>query len=242
MADRIRKGREWAGVLALCVIVHVGVGRADPEPRDAGGERNLVMGTGEAREPQPFTREQRMLDAVRRGDRATVEAALSLGVPVDTADDLKRSALLLAARDAGDLDLVRLLHERGAEIDRADASGRTPLSYAAEAGRLALVRYLLSEGAGVDSRDRRSRTPLFHAVLGNQPEVVAVLLERGAAVDAADRFRDTPFIMACAKGHSEVAALLRERGADPSARNQEGRSAADRAAPGLDLCRETPPS
>lgn len=240
----LRSSVRWlARAAALSVFAPAIVWGAEPEqpgaagsPGTTGGERNLIMGTGEPRDPQPFTREQRMLDAVRHGDRATVERALELGVAVETADDLKRSALLLAARDAGDLDLVRFLHERGAQIDRADASGRTPLSYAASAGRTEIARYLLANGAALDSSDRRGRTPLFHAVLGNQLEMVRDLLERGAEVESADRFADTPFIMACAKGFAEIAQLLLDQGADRAARNQEGRSAADRAAPGLDVC------
>jgi len=201
------------------------------------GPRNLIMGTGEAREPQPFTREQRLLDAARRGDRETVERALALGVPVDSADDLSRSALLLAARDAGDLDLVRYLHDQGGAIDRADAGGRTPLSFSASAGRLDLVRYFVAEGAEVDNPDGRGRTPLFHAVLGNQIETVRYLIEQGADVNVKDRFSDTPLMMACSKGYAEMAGLLIDHGADRSARDQEGRTAADRAAPSLEVCR-----
>lgn len=239
MIEALSIPRCLARALALGILAPVAfaAATASAEPGGATGDRNLIMGTGEMREPQPFTREQRLLDAVRRDDRATVEAALDLGVPVDSADDLQRSALLLAARDAGDVELVRFLHERGGAIDRPDSSGRTPLSYAASAGRVELARYLVEQGAEVDRRDRRKRTPLYHAVVGNQPEMVAWLLDHGADVDVKDRFLDTPLIMACAKGEREVAQLLIERGADRSARNQDGRSAEDRAAQGMDICR-----
>jgi hypothetical protein len=212
------------------------VGTEESVP-DLGGARNLIMGTGEAPEPQPFTREQRLLEAARRGDRETVERALELGVPVDSADDLARSALLLAARDAGDLELVRFLHERGGAIDRPDAGGRTPLSFSASAGRLDLVQYFIAEGAEVDTPDRRGRTPLFHAVLDDQIEMVTYLIGQGADVNVKDRFADTPLMMACSKGYAAMARLLLDHDADATARNQEGRSAADRAAPSLDVCR-----
>jgi ankyrin repeat protein len=66
---------------------------------------------------------------------------------------------------------------------------------------------------------------------------VAFLLARGADPNAAARFQDTPLMLACVQGRGEIAALLLQRGADPSLRNQEGRTAADRAAPGTDVCR-----
>lgn len=203
----------------------------------AAGQQNRAMGTGESRDPQPFTREQRLLEAARQGDRAVVERALELGAPVEARDDLGRSVLLLAVRDARDLSLVRFLRERGASVDVADLAGRTPLSFAAASGRLDLVAYLVGQGARIDAADERGRTPLFHAVLGNHREVVDWLLERGAEVDVRDRFRDTPLILACAKGHAEMAALLRRHAADPTLRDQEGRSLPERSAIEVEACR-----
>ena len=60
--------------------------------------------------------------------------------PSTTKDDLGRTALLLAARDAGSLELVRFLHAKGAAVDEPDVGGRAALSYAAESGRLDIVR------------------------------------------------------------------------------------------------------
>ncbi|HKJ24604.1 MAG TPA: ankyrin repeat domain-containing protein [Myxococcota bacterium] len=212
---------------------------APPVVTGAGSEagRNLVMGTGEPVEPRPFTLEDRLLDAVRRGDRAAVERTLEAGVAVDSADALGRSTLLLATRDAGSLELAQLLHARGASVDRADAEGRTPLSYAAAAGRLEIVRWLIDEGARVDAPDDRGRTPLFQAVLRDRRDVVADLIEHGADPNVSDRFRDTPLMLACAKGFDAMARLLLDHGADPAARDQEGRTAAERAAPNAPACR-----
>jgi ankyrin repeat protein len=44
--------------------------------------------------------------------------------------------------------------------------------------------------------------------------------------------------MACAKGFDAMARLLLAHGADPTARDQEGRTAAERAAPNAPSCRE----
>jgi ankyrin repeat protein len=213
---------------------------ASSEPRDGESGRNLLMGTGEPLEPAPFTLEQRFLHAVRKGDRSTVERALELGVSVDTKDDLGRSALLLAARDAGSLELVRFLRERGAAVDEPDLGGRTALSFAAGKGRLELVRYLVSQGAAVDRADHQGRTPLFHAVFGNHVDVVSFLLGKGAEVNPRDQFLDTPLMAACAKGLGEMAELLLTHGADPALRDQEGRTARERAAPGTAPCLRPP--
>jgi ankyrin repeat protein len=99
------------------------------------------------------------------GNTGGVRQLLDLGVPVDApypAGDPyygipKNSTALQVAAWRGRHDTVKLLIERGAAIDRADANGRTPLALA--------VR------AAVDSywSDRRS------------PESVRALLEAGAS-------------------------------------------------------------
>lgn len=215
---------------------------ASPTPRPVAAERNLLMGTGEPRRAEPFTLQQRLLDAVRRNDRATIERAVELGATLDAKDDIGRSTVLLAVLDAQSLDLVRWLHGRGVAVDEADSGGRTPLSFAAANGQLDIVRYLVDQGAKVDGRDVQQRTPLFHAALGGHRDVIAFLLDHGADVNVRDQFGDTPLIVACAKGHDATAALLLERGADPSLKDQEGRTARERAAPGTAACLSPTPS
>jgi len=196
------------------------------------------MGTGEPREPQAFTLEQRLRDAVERNDRATIEKALARGADLQAKDDLDRSVVLLATHFAGNLELVEFLHAKGAPVDVPDVNGRTALSFAAEDGRLDLVRWLVEQKAEVDRRDGAQRTPLFHAALAAHDDVIAFLADHGAAVDARDQFGDTPLMVACAKGHDATAVLLVERGADPKARDQEGRTASERSAPGAEQCRK----
>lgn len=207
-----------------------------PVAESAAPARNLAMGTGEGRDPEPFTVEQRLLDAVRRNDRPMIEKALARGAGIDSEDDLGRNPVFLAVLDAGDLDLTRWLHERGAAVDEADVGGRTALSFAAAHGRLDLARYLVEQGAAVDRADAQKRTPLFHAALTDSREVAAFLLDRGADVNQRDQFRDTPLIVACAKGYGEMATLLLKRGADPTLKDQEGRTARERAAAGTEAC------
>jgi len=199
-------------------------------------QQNLAMGTGEARDPQPFTREQRLLDAVQRNDRATIERALELGVPVGTRDDLGRSALALAVSDARDLELARWLQGKGAVVDEPDVQGRAAVSFAAANGDVEIVRWLADQKAEIDRPDWLQRTPLFHASLNDRPDVVALLLNRGADANTRDQFGDTPLIVACAKGNAAVATVLLARGADVTLKDQEGRTARERSAPGTTPC------
>lgn len=207
-----------------------------PSQKASKGGGNPALGSSEALKVAPYTLQDRYLEAARQGDRATIDKALERGAKVDAKDDLGRSALLLSVLEAGDLDLVRHLHEMGAPADEPDLGGRAALSWAAESGRLDMIRELDGWGAQIGRPDVEGRTPLAFAVLGGQREVVVFLLERGADANQADNYGDTPLIMACAKGYGEVASLLRQRGADPARKDQEGRTARDRAAPGTTGC------
>jgi ankyrin repeat protein len=206
----------------------------------APGGQHGALGIGEPRKPEPFTLEQRLLDAASRNDRPTIERSLELGAKLQAKDDLGRSTLFLAVMDAKDLALVRWLHEKGVPVDDADTSGRTPLSFAADYGLSDIVRYLVEQGAAVDKADVQKRTPLLHATGADHPDVIAYLLEHGANVNTADQFGDTPLIVACAKGHAEAAALLLKHGADASIKDQEGRTAKERSAPETAPCRSLP--
>ena len=48
--------------------------------------------------------------------------------------------------------VVKLLLEKGADVESKDRYGQTPLSWAAEKGHEAVVKLLLEKGADVESR------------------------------------------------------------------------------------------
>ena len=55
----------------------------------------------------------------------------------------------------GNVDVVRLLIERGAEVDSRDRWGWTPLHNASRFGHLEVSRVLVDHGANVNARKQR---------------------------------------------------------------------------------------
>jgi ankyrin repeat protein len=117
------------------------------------------------------------------------------------------SALHQAAR-SGQIQTVRQLVAEGADVDAADASGRSPLYVAGEAGHSDVVQLLLAAGAGVASADSRGRTPLHAAAMERRLEVMQQLLEAGANVHAGDKHGWTPLHAAACRQHDLVQLLL----------------------------------
>ena len=88
---------------------------------------------------------------------------------------------LMEATKAGHNRVVKILLDKGANIDKAAYWSRwTPLHYAAYYDRIYVVNLLLDEGAEVDEADDMGCSPLFRAAQSGCKDVVKVLLERGA--------------------------------------------------------------
>lgn len=126
-------------------------------------------------------------------------------------------------------DETELLSElaSGADINVADADGRTPLMHAVLAAdaEVSWVRTLLQLGARTEMADRgQGWTALHFAARDQKAEIVKLLLEEGAPVDARDGLGHTPLWRAT-MSRSPNRLLIKElldRGADPDAANRDG--------------------
>ncbi|UNQ73406.1 ankyrin repeat domain-containing protein [Infirmifilum sp. NZ] len=121
------------------------------------------------------------------------------------------------AAGIGDLEKIRMLLERGADINARDNIGWTPLHFAAIAGKLDVARLLIEKGADVNARGVFGDTPLHYAAMNGHLDVVKLLVDSGADVDARDEYGRTPWDLARERGHVEVVRLLESA--------EEGRSA-----------------
>ncbi len=118
---------------------------------------------------------------------------------------------MVAAR--GQEAVVKLLLDRGAEVEVPDRNGQTPLFIAAARGREATVQLLLNIGAKINVQDNAGDTPLSAAVICGQEAVVKLLLDKGAEVDVQDRNGQTPLSIAAGGGNEAMVQLLLSRGA-----------------------------
>jgi len=71
---------------------------------------------------------------------------------------------------------VKLLLDKGAELETKDDSSQTPLSWAARNGHEAIVKLLLDKGAELETKDDSSQTPLSWAAENGHEAIVKLLL------------------------------------------------------------------
>jgi ankyrin repeat protein len=149
---------------------------------------------------------EEFLAAARKGDLASVKAMLDAGLDVNTKTRYGATALSYAC-DRGNVELVKLLIERGANVNAQDSFyGATPLTWAADKGHAEIVRLLLEKGArGVDM-------VIMVGVQRGNPAIVKAALDRGGALP---QTLTQALGQAEASGQTEIVQMLKAAGAKP---------------------------
>ncbi|KAL3297492.1 Pfs NACHT and Ankyrin domain protein [Colletotrichum asianum] len=124
---------------------------------------------------------------------------------------------ITAASAVGNIEMVKLLLEKGANVSIADRRGRTTLHNAVVVGNFQVVRLLLEASAHDSKITEDEKVQLIHkASSKGKVEMVNLLLEKGFEVSATDEAGWTPLYMASSQGNIQVVDLLLYRGADLS--------------------------
>jgi len=140
----------------------------------------------------------------------------------------KRTPLFNAVY-ADQIELVKYLINKRANISIPDVNGDTPLHAASAEGLKPIVKYLIKRGALIYQRNKKGETPLFKAVSRGKLNVVSYLVEKGARVNTQDRKGNTALHRAAYKGHEKIVKFLLQSGAKKNAVNKKGQAPADLA-------------
>lgn len=193
-------------------------------------------------------------EAIKQGDRTTVERALAAAPALARAEENGLSAVLLAVYH-GKRELAQLLAQRKGDLTIFEAAavgdagrvqqlldadpslasayapdGFHPLGLAAFFRQPEVVALLLARGADVRAvaKNPMQVTALHSAVAdGGDPRIARVLVAAGADVNARQRHGWTPLHGAADSGDRGLVELLLQRGADPAATHDGGKTALD---------------
>ena len=149
-----------------------------------------------------------MWKATETSNYDAIGKLIDKGVGVDKPlTDIKMTGLHLAC-SKGDMEAAEIFLSKGADIEKRDKVGRTPLHFAAANGSNPdLIEMLVSRGADVNAQSDGGDTPLMKAITFVKPEAVQTLIDKGAdpeihnkngrdSIDLAKSSRDTKILRA----------------------------------------------
>jgi ankyrin repeat protein len=199
------------------------------QPRDPP-EFARIRATGNDRELDYATGEQaRLIDAAEAGERAALETLLQQGVNPNGLSGYRGSTALVHAVARGDVEMVRLLLDAGADPDQR-GGGHTPLGLAALRGHTRVAGLLLKAGANPNLKSGDGNTPLAAAAAMNRPAVLATLLAAGADPALFNREGRTALSVAALEGFEDAVRAMLDAGVDANLRDRNGGTALAAAA------------
>jgi ankyrin repeat protein len=161
-------------------------------------------------------------DSMRRtalwwASRNHYEMLARLLLAVDSASinnwDKNNSTPLIVAVEQFNLGIVRMLLEKGADIN-AHSQGVSALYMASSAGYSQVVSLLLDKGANVDLRTDGHVTAIQIAIAKGHIETAMLLFEKGANINTQGGIYGNALQAALAMGCKEIAMRLLAKGAD----------------------------
>ena len=152
------------------LAAYAGNAKALRRLRDAGAkidEAMIAIGT---------SRTTPMLGAFKFGDIEVARELLALGTPLEFADG---NGITMLGRSVlnNEIEMAKMLIDRGANVNVQDKLGMTPLLWAASSnfGDAEMIELLLKSGARTDTRNKDGQTPLELAKKYNHTELIPAL-------------------------------------------------------------------
>ncbi|KAH8744645.1 ankyrin repeat-containing domain protein, partial [Hyaloscypha finlandica] len=157
-----------------------------------------------------------LLLASKEGYETEVSLLLRMeNVDVDCRNKMLSTPLIEAAKN-GHRGIVRLLLEKGAEVNAQNHFGNSPLSLAVEYGHDLVVEEILTrQKLDVDPTQwdgtYSGRTPLHWAAEKGYEKIARSLLENGASVNARTAYGNSPLSLATEYGRDLVVVEILKR-------------------------------
>ena len=120
------------------------------------------------------------------------------------------------AVQTGDINQVKILISKGADVNSKGDSRRTPLHLTAITGSKDIAELLIANGAKLNAKSDLpvGLTPLHWAIVSGHKDIVELLISKGADVNKIDNYGITPLHSAVIVGNKEIVDILIAKGAD----------------------------
>ncbi|XP_058179676.1 potassium channel SKOR [Rhododendron vialii] len=122
----------------------------------------------------------------------------------------------------GDLHQLKGLIRAGADPNKTDYDGRSPMHLAASRGYEEITLFLIQEGVDINVSDKFGNTPLVEALKNGHDRVGSILAREGAALKIEDA--GSFLCSVVAKGDSDFLKRILANGIDPNSKDYDHRT------------------
>jgi ankyrin repeat protein len=156
-----------------------------------------------------------LLEAVIKEDVPQVLDLLAEGTDPNSGDGLNNPLLQIAAAN-GNIQIAANFILNGADVNRLNRAGQSPLAFAARFAHTDIVELLIEWDADVNlAGERYKLTPLIGAAIGGNTTIGRLLIEAGANINQKDVINGgSPLLWAIMYSNTEFAEMLINKGAE----------------------------
>ncbi len=153
-------------------------------------------------------------EAARMGNAGEVEKQLKWGVNPNSQTLRYRTAPLHEAASSGYARIVKLLLEKGANVNITNEGGETPLHYAAKHGHTEIMQILMENDADPAQKGTGCGTPMQWAAGNGQIQSIKTLLDYDVSINQRGTGGRTALMEAVSSEQLELVLFLLANGAD----------------------------
>lgn len=162
-----------------------------------------------------------LFTAIEEGNLAGLEELFSMSnINANQCNRHGETAVHIAS-GLGQLDIIKFLHQKNADIHALDSHGDSAIYWAARQGHDNVIRYLYDKGVSVDTRNKAKETALHVACRYGHTNAVALLCRCCSDVNLPDEHGETALHIAVWHGFPKIVDTLCDFGAQTNLRNKE---------------------
>ncbi|XP_067653810.1 poly [ADP-ribose] polymerase tankyrase-1-like [Haliotis asinina] len=197
--DRFNTKQRHTGLTGNLMTLNMSCCVMNPGTTRVSTDSSQDPGWGKSVPPKPVTTQDSdshatafqaardLYDASEHGDLERVKRILSAGNVDINARVWGIGTAVMVAAWRGQIDVVKFLVDRGANVSLVDEDGDTILHWACEGGGLETVKLILSlKVVDINSRGVSNKTPMMMAEESGYIDVVKLLVSQGADVSLVD--------------------------------------------------------
>ena len=136
-------------------------------------------------------------------------------VSLNTQNVVHGATALWCASTGNYVEIVEMLIEAGANVNKPTSTGSTPLRGAAFNGHCKVMEVLIKNGADLNLANVVGQSPLLIAVMRGHLKATELLLDKGADHSQCTIHNHSVIHLAAGKGHMEILQMLLDRGISP---------------------------